>query len=286
MAIWEWIKSLILGVLEGVTEWLPISSTGHLLLLDGILNLNESSGFKEVFFIVIQLGAILAVLVIFWDQITPFRAEGGVVFLQKNAISLWLKIAVACIPGAVITLLWDDDLDAFLSETKLGGQIPLKPVVIAGALIGYGVLFLFLEFVRKSKTASVNAIKDIRFSDALVIGLFQALSIVPGTSRSGSCVIGATCLGISRPIATEFTFFLAIPVMLGYSLIKLLRFGLTFSADQLLLLLLGTGSAFLTSLFVIRLLTSYVKKHGFSVFGIYRILLGIAVLLFYLPLSA
>ena len=275
----EWLKVLLLGILEGVTEWLPISSTGHLLLLDGFLSLNQSEEFKEVFFVVIQLGAILAVPLLFWDEMILFRREGQVIRFQGDSLSRWLKVILACVPGAAVTLLFDNAIDGFLNHTKIGG-ISLLPVIIAAALILYGAIFLLIE--RKNKVPHIQNTKDIRYTDALLIGLFQTLSVIPGTSRSGSTIIGAIALGISRPAAAEFTFFLAVPVMLGYSLLKLLKFGFIFTASEAALLVAGTASAFLTSLFVIRALMSYVQKHSFSSFGIYRIVLGIAVLLYFL----
>ena len=280
VAFWEWIKVLFLGVLEGITEWLPISSTGHLLLVDEFLRLEESDAFKELFFVVIQLGAILAVPVLFWDKMSPFQNRRGIITLRREPLSLWLKVVVACIPGAVVTLLFDNALEGFLGETRVREQLPLLPLVIATALILYGALFILIE--QKNKAPRIHRIQDLRFSDALLIGLFQALSIIPGTSRSGSTVIGALCLGISRSAAAEFSFFLAVPVMLGYSLVKLLKFGFAFTLGQFVLLFLGSAAAFLTSLFVIRALLSYVKKHNFSPFGIYRIILGIVVLLYFL----
>ena len=275
-AFLEYLKVLFLGILEGITEWLPISSTGHLLLLDRWLDLKESDAFKEVFFVVIQLGAILAVFFHFGKKMLPFSRTDHTFVLKPDSVALWGKVVLACLPGAVFTLLFDSTLERFLNHTEIAGKIPLMPVVIALALIFYGAVFLLLE---GKKAPSVTKMKDIRFSDAFLIGLFQTLSIIPGTSRSGSTIIGAMCLGISRPAATEFTFFLAVPVMLGYSLLKLIKFGLVFSSVQFCLLLAGSLSAFLTSLMVIRFLTSYVKKHSFAVFGIYRILLGLVILL-------
>lgn len=272
----EWIKALLLGILEGITEWLPISSTGHLLLLDRILNLNESEAFKEVFFVVIQLGAILAVVLLFWNKMLPFKKGRSALLLNRESLSLWFKVILACIPGAVLTLLFDDALDRFLNQTKIG-SLPVMPVVIALALVFYGVLFILIE--RKKTLPHANSTEEITCRQALFIGLFQTLSIIPGTSRSGSTILGAMLLGISRPAAAEFTFFLAVPVMLGYSLLKLVKFGFAFSISQSLLLLTGCITAFLTSLFVIQALMSYVKKHSFSAFGIYRIGLGILVLL-------
>ena len=279
-AFLEYLKVLLLGILEGVTEWLPISSTGHLLLLDEVLRLHESDGFKEVFFVVIQLGAVLAVFFHFGKKMLPLTRTEKKFRPCPDTAALWIKVILACIPGAICTLFLDDALENFLNHTLINGSLPLMPLVIALALILYGVIFVLTE--RKSKTPRITQTKDLRYTDALLIGLFQTLSIVPGTSRSGSTIIGAMCLGISRPVATEFTFFLAVPVMLGYSLFKLFKVGLVFSPIQLRLLLAGSLTAFLTSLVVIRALTSYVKKHSFIPFGVYRILLGALIHLQYL----
>ena len=279
-ALFELIKVLCLGILEGITEWLPISSTGHMLLVDEFFQLEESAEFKELFFVVIQLGAILAVPLLFWDKMIPFRSERGIIALRRRSLSLWLKVVLACVPGAIVTLLFDNALEGFLGQTRIRDQLPLMPVVIASALLLYGALFILVE--RKNKTPRLHTIEEIRFSDAFFIGLFQALSIIPGTSRSGSTVVGALALGISRPAAAEFSFFLAIPVMLGYSLLKIFKFGFAFTLSQFILLLVGAATAFFTSLIVIRTLMSYVQKHSFSAFGIYRILLGTIVLLYFL----
>ncbi|MBQ3075266.1 MAG: undecaprenyl-diphosphate phosphatase [Clostridia bacterium] len=279
-ALLEYLKVLFLGILEGITEWLPISSTGHLLLVDEWFRLQESDAFKEVFFVVVQLGAILAVFFHLGKKLLPVKREGSVFILRKEALSLWMKVIVASLPGAVFTLLFDNALEQFLTKSFIGGRIPLMPVVIASALILYGVLFIVIE--KQKKPPRLHSVEEIRLPHAFCIGLFQTLSIIPGTSRSGSTVIGAMSLGISRPAAAEFTFFLAIPAMLGYSLLKLFKFGFVFTASELSLLLTGSLAAFLTSLLVIRALMSYVKNHSFALFGIYRIALGLIVLLYFL----
>jgi len=271
-AFLEYLKVVFLGIVEGITEWLPISSTGHMLLVDEFLNLKQSDNFKEVFFIVIQLGAILAVLLLFWNRMIPFQnPKKNSSFLKKHVFSLWIKVAVACIPGAAVTLLFDDWIDEHLHT----------PTVIACALVFYGIIFLLLEKKNDSRTVRVADVYQISYRDALFIGLFQVLSIIPGTSRSGSTIIGALLLGVSRVAAAEFTFFMAVPVMLGYSALKLLDFGLSFSIQELSVLLVGCAVAFLTSFFVIRFLMDYVKKHNFSLFGWYRIVLGTIVLLYF-----
>ena len=270
--LFEILKVIFLGIVEGITEWLPVSSTGHMLLVDEFLKLNQSEEFKEMFFIVIQLGAILAVLLLFWDKMWPFQ-KGKTVeeVIRKDTFSLWFKVVVACIPGAVVTILFDDWIDAHLHT----------PTVIAGALILYGIAFLFLEKGNEKREMRVTDIHAISYKDAFLIGLFQVLSIIPGTSRSGSTILGALVLGVSRVAAAEFTFFLAVPVMAGYSLLKLLKFGFALTLSEGLILIIGCAAAFLTSLFVIRFLMDYVKKHSFAVFGIYRIILGALVLLYF-----
>jgi undecaprenyl-diphosphatase len=278
----EFLKVLFLGIVEGITEWLPVSSTGHMLLVDEFLQLNENEAFKEMFFVVIQFGAILAVILLFWNKMFPFQfRDKGQSVIRKDVFSLWFKVVFACIPGAVVTLLFDDVIEDFLNHTILFKDVNLMTVVIAAALILYGFAFIFVEKKNEKREMRVTSLDQIGYKDAFLIGLFQVLSIIPGTSRSGSTIIGALTLGISRAAAAEFTFFLAVPVMAGYSLLKLLKFGFDFSSYQLMILLLGCAAAFLTSLLVIRFLMNYVKKHSFSAFGIYRILLGAIVLLYF-----
>ncbi len=270
--ILEFLKVLILGIVEGVTEWLPISSTGHMLLVDEFFKLNESEAFKEMFFIVIQLGAILAVLLLFWDKMFPFQWKNKKEsVIRKDVFSLWFKVVVACIPGAVITLLFDDWIDAHLHT----------PTVIALALVLYGVAFIVVEKWNAKRPTRVTSLSDITYKDALLIGLFQVLSIIPGTSRSGSTIVGSLILGISRVAAAEFTFFLAVPVMLGYSALKLLKFGFVFTSYQILILAIGCLVAFVTSVFVIKFLMQYIKKNSFAAFGWYRIVLGALVLIYF-----
>lgn len=268
----EFLKVLFLGLVEGITEWLPISSTGHMLLVDELFTLKENEAFKEMFFIVIQLGAILAVVLLFWEKMFPFQLKDkSQSVVRKDVFSLWFKVVVACVPGAVVTLLFDDFIDAHLHT----------PTVIALALIVYGVAFLFIEKGNSARSPRVTSLSGISYKDAILIGLFQVLSIIPGTSRSGSTIVGALILGISRVAAAEFTFFLAVPVMLGYSGLKLLKFGFAFTLNQTLILLVGCLVAFLTSLFVIRFLMDFIKKHSFAAFGWYRIALGALVLLYF-----
>ena len=268
----EILKVVFLGIVEGITEWLPISSTGHMLLVDEFLQLDASSEFKDMFFVVIQLGAILAVVILFWKKMFPFQfADKTRPVVKKETFIIWFKVIVACIPGAVVTLLFDDYIDAHLHT----------PAVIASALIFYGAAFIFIEYRNRSRTPRVNDISQISYADAFAIGLFQVLSIIPGTSRSGATIIGALVIGVSRVAAAEFTFFLAVPVMFGLSLIKLLKFGFVFTGSELVTLLFGMAVAFIVSLLVIRFLMSYIKRHDFKLFGWYRIILGVIVLLYF-----
>ena len=274
----EILKVIFLGIVEGITEWLPISSTGHMLLVDEFIKMNVSSDFKEMFFVVIQLGAILAVVVMFWNKMWPFKrkdTEDGInkkgSILKKNIWSLWFKVVVACIPGAVVTIAFDDFIEAHLHT----------PTVIAITLIFYGIAFIIVERWNKTRTPKINTLSDITYKTAFIIGLFQVLSIIPGTSRSGSTIIGSLLIGVSRVAAAEFTFFLAVPVMFGLSFIKLLKFGLLFKVSELSILLVGMAVAFFVSLLVIKFLMGYIKKHDFQIFGWYRIILGIILLGYY-----
>ncbi|MGN0343302.1 MAG: undecaprenyl-diphosphate phosphatase [Roseburia sp.] len=265
----ELIKAIFLGVVEGITEWLPISSTGHMLLVDRFLQLKQSAAFKEVFFVVIQLGAIMAVVVLYWKRMVPAAwSETGKLSVKWDVVRLWMKAAVACIPGAVVTLLFDDWMEQHLHT----------PVVIAATLILYGVWFLVVER-RKKRKVRIESLEQITYPVALGIGLFQVLAIVPGTSRSGATILGALLLGVSRVAAADFVFFLAVPVMFGWSLVKLVKIGFLFTTPEIFILLAGTVTAYLVSLVVIRYFLKYIKNHDFRVFGWYRIVLGILVLL-------
>lgn len=272
----EILKVIFLGIVEGITEWLPVSSTGHMLLVDEFLQLGTSEAFKEMFFIVIQLGAILAVVVLFFHKMLPFQVKDRAKpFWKKDTLSLWLKVVVACIPGAAVTLLFDDYIEAHLRT----------PIVIAGALIVYGVAFILVESWNRTRRPRVRTLADISYRTAFCIGLFQVLSIIPGTSRSGSTIIGALILGVSRVAAAEFTFFLAVPVMFGMSALKLLKFGFAFTGAELVTLLIGMAVAFLVSLAVIKFLMNYIRKHDFKAFGWYRIALGALVLVYFLAIK-
>lgn len=285
----EILKVILLGIVEGITEWLPISSTGHMLLVDAVLPLNLSASFKEMFMVVIQLGAILAVLVLFWKKLFPWKREAvqsaqtddgqigdgqtakGKLVTDKNILRLWGKVLVACVPAAVIGILFDDFLETHLHT----------PLVISLTLIVYGAAFIVVENLNKNKELPLKSTDEITYKHALIIGAFQVLSLIPGTSRSGATILGALLVGIARPAGAEFTFFLAIPVMAGASAIKLLKFFLEsggFSGAEIGYLLIGAAVAFAVSLFAIRFLMNFVKKHDFKLFGWYRIVLGALVI--------
>lgn len=265
----EILKVIFLGIVEGITEWLPISSTGHMLLVDEFIQLKAvDDEFKEMFFILIQLGAILAVIILFWGKMWPFQfKDKSKPVILKDTFSIWFKVVVACIPGAIVTILFDDYVEAHFQT----------PGVIAAALIFYGIAFIVIEKWNKTKTPKVAELSDITYKTAFLIGLFQVLSIVPGTSRSGATIIGALLIGVSRVAAAEFTFFLAVPVMLGMSALKLLKFGFDFTGTEIAVLVLGMATAFVVSVLVIKFLMSYIKKKDFTVFGWYRIVLGIVI---------
>lgn len=274
------IKTIIFGIVEGITEWLPISSTGHLILVEQFLKFEKvSPEFWSMFQVVIQLGAILAVVLIYFNKIWPFTKNkskaikkiGILSCLDKNIMNLWGKILVGCIPAAIVGLLFDDVFEALF----------YNPTCIAIALIVFGIAFIVIENKNKNQKSGKNSSAEITYKDATIIGLFQLIAaIFPGTSRSGATIIGGLLIGLSRPNAAEFTFYLAIPTMLGASLLKLVKFGLVFTGAELAILLIGMIVSFVVSMFVIKFLMSYIKKHDFKVFGYYRIILGIIVLLF------
>lgn len=271
----EILKVIFLGIVEGITEWLPISSTGHMILVDEIIPLNVTAEFKEMFLIVIQLGAILAVILLFWNKIFPFNFKKGRPFIKMDIMTLWFKIIVACLPATIMVLLFDDLIDKYFYNY----------ITVAITLIVYGVLFIIIENRNKHRTPEIRTLPDITYKTALLIGLFQLLSMIPGTSRSGSTILGAIILGTSRYVAAEFSFFLAIPAMLGYSLLKMLKFGFDFSSNEILTLVLGMLTAFVVSVVAIKFLMGYVKKHDFKVFGYYRIILGILVVVYFVTLG-
>lgn len=269
----EILKSILYGIVEGITEWLPISSTGHMILLEEIMPMNVSKSFWSMFLVVIQLGAILAVVVLYWNKIFPFKKnKEGKYTSVKSIWILWSKILVATIPAAIIGLALDDWIDAHL----------YNGFVVAIMLILVGVAFIYIENRNKDMRPSVNSLSALSYRDALIIGLFQVVAaVLPGTSRSGATIVGGLMIGVSRAVAAEFTFFLAIPVMFGASLLKLVKFGLAFSVLEFFILVIGMVVAFFVSIFVIRFLMSYIKKHDFKVFGWYRIVLGAFVLIFF-----
>ncbi|MGN1030293.1 MAG: undecaprenyl-diphosphate phosphatase [Butyricicoccaceae bacterium] len=275
------IKSVIFGIIEGITEWLPISSTGHLILAEEFLSFkNVSEGFWSMYEVVIQLGAILAVVVIFWDDIFPFTNQKGLGLQPTGALShvkkkqfwLWVNIIVACVPAAVVGILFDDVLE----------RLFYKYYVVAIALIVFGIAFIVVENWNATRSPRITSVTQLTMKTVLIIGAFQLIAaIFPGTSRSGATIVGALLIGVSRKVAAEFTFYLAIPVMFGASLLKILKFGLGFTVMEAVILLVGMIVSFAVSIVVIKFLMDYIKKHDFKVFGYYRIVLGIVVLLYF-----
>lgn len=286
----ELLKVIFLGIVEGITEWLPVSSTGHMILVDEFVHLNVRDEFLQMFLVVIQLGAILAVVLVFWQKLWPFhrrrtdqesfwekKSDHKMIaglqdladhYVSMNKIIMWLKIAVSCLPAMVIGLLFND-----LIEEKLNNYI-----VVALMLVIYGVLFIIIENYNRKRTPSMRRISEISWKTALLIGVFQVLAVVPGTSRSGATIIGGILLGTSRKLAAEYTFFLAVPVMFGASLLKLVNFGLSFTGAEIIYLLTGMLVAFVVSILAIKFLMGYIRKHDFKVFGWYRIILGVLIL--------
>ena len=279
----EILKAILFGIIEGITEWLPVSSTGHIILLDQFVKLNVSQDFYDLFEIVIQLGAILAVIVLFFHKLNPFSPT-KTVEQKKDTWQLWFKVVAAVIPSAVLGILIDDPLDTFLRETALLGT-NLNTIVVAAALILYGIAFIAVEKRSKQDNFRIREVGQIDYKTALLIGAFQCLSIIPGTSRSGATILGAILLGVSRSAGAEFSFFLAIPTMLGASALKLLKFlmeGMSATSEEIMVLIVGMVVSFVVSLLVIKGLMEYVRRHSFSAFGVYRIILGIAVLSYFL----
>ena len=276
MNLIEITKAIIIGVVQGITEWLPISSTGHMILLDEFIKLNVTKSFLDMFLVVIQLGSILAVVYLYFHKLNPFSSKKSAIE-KKETISLWLKVAVGCVPAAVIGFLFDD----FIHETLY------SPATVAITLILYGAFFILIE--RQNRAYTITDLEKLDYTTALLIGFFQVLALVPGTSRSGSTIIGAALLGASRTVAAEYSFFLAIPVMFGASGFKFLKYilkvGLSFSATELGILFFGMLVAFLVSVWAIKFLMNYIQKHDFKAFGYYRILLGAIVLLYFLALK-
>ncbi len=270
----EFLKVIFLGIVEGITEWLPISSTGHMILVEEFMELQVSPEFMEMFRVVIQLGAILAVVLLYFPKLWPFCSpKNG--WIRKDTWSLWFKVLVAVFPAAVIGIPFDDTLDAMFYNYQ----------TVAVTLIVYGILFIVVENYNKKRNPRVTSLSEITYSLAIGIGIFQVLSLIPGTSRSGSTILGAILLGASRGIAAEFSFFLGIPVMFGASLLKLVKFGFAFSSAELLLLLVGMVTAFFVSILAIKFLMGYIKKNDFKPFGYYRIILGVLVLFYFIVMK-
>ena len=284
MQIIEILKAVLFGIVEGVTEWLPISSTGHMILLNEFVKLNVTEEFWNLFLVVIQLGAILAVVILYWKTIWPFkkvksRSGGSKIKFRPQTMMLWLKALVACIPAGVVGVLFDDWLEAHFYNA----------VVVGTMLILVGAAFIIIESVNRNKVPRVDRLVDLTFKDAFIIGLFQLIAaIFPGTSRSGATIVGGLLIGVSRTVAAKFTFILAIPVMAGASLLKIVKYlkaGLAFTGGELAILGVGMLIAFLVSIFIIAFLMNYIRKHDFKVFGWYRIILGALVLLYFLVLN-
>lgn len=266
----EILKAIILGVVEGITEWLPISSTGHMILVDEFLKLNMSDAFKEMFLVVIQFGAIMAVVVLYWRKLFPVSI-GKKPVIQKEIVSIWMKILVACVPAAIIGFLFDNQIEALFFNYQ----------TVSVTLILYGILFIIIEARNKNRISQINKVSQITNKIALFIGIFQLLALIPGTSRSGATILGAVLIGTNKTVAAEFSFYLAVPVMIGASLLKIIKFGFHFTGSEIAVLLTGTIVAFVVSILAIKFLTGYIKKHDFKVFGWYRIILGIAVLAYF-----
>ncbi|MBQ8321898.1 MAG: undecaprenyl-diphosphate phosphatase [Clostridia bacterium] len=274
MIIFEILKSVILGIVEGITEWLPISSTGHIILVDEFLRLNMSDGAKGMFEVVIQLGAVAAVPIYFFDKLNPFSRTKNEAE-KKNTWKLWSKVIVGALPAAIAGVLLDDFLDGCFYNY----------FVVALMLILYGVIFIVVERIKRNKAYKIESVDDISYGDALKIGGYQVLSLIPGTSRSGSTILGGMLSGVCRSASAEFSFFMAIPIMLGASGLKILKFileGLSLTGDEIIVLLIGIAVSFFVSLFSIKFLMDFVKRHDFAPFGVYRIILGIAVILYFL----
>lgn len=272
MNIVEFLKAVLFGIVEGVTEWLPISSTGHMILLDEFVKLKASKEFIEMFMVVIQLGAIMAVVILFWNKLFPFSFKEKQK-VKPEIINMWLKVILAVVPAAVVGILFDEKFNELFYNYK----------AVSLALIIFGILFIVIENRNKNKKPKIKSIGEITYKTAAIIGFFQLIAaIFPGTSRSGATILGALLIGVSRTVAAEFTFFLAIPTMFGASLLKLVKYGLEFTSFELAILLIGMVVAFVVSLVVIKFLMNYIKSNDFKIFGWYRIILGSLVLIYFL----
>ena len=294
MAFLELLKVILIGIVEGITEWLPISSTGHMLILDEFLKLNADPEFKEMFFVVIQLGAIIAVVYMYWSKLWPFRIVRpetkaskkhgkkdskwkneyriGSIGVSRPVIMMWVKVIVATVPAGIIGILLDDWMDTYAHT----------PAVIAVALIVYGILFILIEKRNEKRTPHITKVGQLTYLDALKLGLFQSLAIVPGTSRSGATIVGGLTMGVSRKLATEFSFFMSIPIMFGWSLVKLIKFGFHYSVLEFFEMVFGLVVSFVVSILVIKFLIGYIKKNDFKLFGWYRIGLGAIIIIVFL----
>lgn len=271
MHVIEILKTIVLGIVEGITEWLPISSTGHMILVDEFIHMDITPEFKEMFLVVIQLGAILSVVVLYFSKLFPFTINHGV-HIDKEKFLMWFKIIVATIPAALVGVLFEDEMNQYFNNYQ----------TVAIMLILFGILFIVVENYNEKRNPKVNSIAEITYNTAFLIGIFQMIAAVfPGTSRSGATIIGALLLGVSRTVAAEFTFFLAIPAMFGASLLKIMKFGFTFTSSEVMILLVGMITAFIVSILAIKFLMGYIKKNDFKPFGWYRIVLGIVVLLYF-----
>jgi len=267
----EIVKAIILGIIEGITEWLPISSTGHMILADEFIRLNMSDEFKEVFLVVVQLGAILSVILMYFNKLNPF-SPSKTSKQKRETWNLWFKVIVATIPAGIIGFLFDDILDELFYNYQ----------TVSIMLIVYGILFIIVERRNKHRVPAVNNFQQLTYKTAFIIGLYQVLALIPGTSRSGATIIGAMLAGTSRSVAAEFTFFLGIPVMFGASFLKLIKFGFNFTGFEIVILLTGTIVSFLVSVVAIKFLLRYIKRNDFKAFGYYRIALGIILILYFL----
>lgn len=270
LTFFELLKVIVIGIIQGITEWLPISSTGHMILAEELLKLNVSDEFMEMFRVVIQFGSILAVVVLYFRKLNPFALSKSKAE-KRDTWTLWFKVLVGIIPAGVVGVLLDDWLDEHLYNY----------VTVAAALIVYGILFIIIEKRNKNRSLPTKTLSELTYKKSLAIGAFQMLSLIPGTSRSGSTIIGASILGCERPVAAEFSFFMAIPVMLGASLLKLVKFGFDFTSTELIVMAVGVVTAFVVSIAAIKFLMDYIRKRDFSVFGWYRIVLGIIVLIWF-----
>ena len=293
--MWEILKTIVLGIVEGITEWLPISSTGHMILVDEWMEMKARPEFMDIFLVVIQLGAILAVLVLFWNKLWFFHTKNKIVkpffkdnnglkgfcnnYVHMDKLLLWVKILIASIPAAILGIVFDDEIDSMLTGDK-------RAYVVAATLILYGILFIVIENINKK--VKINDLSEMSYGTSFIIGLIQCLALIPGTSRSGSTILGATLLGTSRNTAAEFSFFLSVPAMVGGSAIKLLKFfmdGYRFTSDEIMILVIGCIVAFIVSVLAIKFLVAYIKRHDFKAFGYYRIALGAFVLLYFIAIA-